>query len=90
VICNSLYDFNRQIVERIQPVHSREVEQIQLADLLTGAVGYASRQLNSSDAKIAVVESIRKRSGYSLTQSTLLREKKFNILIWQAKEEINE
>ena len=88
VICNSLYDFNRQIIERIQPVHSREVEQIQLADLLTGAVGYANRQLNSSDAKTAVVELLRKRSGYSLTQSTLLREKKFNILIWQAQEDI--
>ena len=90
VICNSLYDFNRQIVERIQPVHSCEVEQIQLTDLLTGAVGYANRQLNSSDAKTAVVELIRKRSGYSLTQSTLLREKKFNIFVWQAQGEIDE
>jgi hypothetical protein len=89
VICNSLLDFNRQIVERIQPVHSSEVEQIQLADLLTGAVGYANRQLNSSGAKTAVVELIRKRSGYSLTQSTLLREKKFNIFVWHAQEEID-
>lgn len=89
VICNSLLDFNRQIVERIQPVHSGEVEQIQLADLLTGAVGYANRQLNSSCAKTAVVELIRKRSGYSLTQSTLLREKKFNIFVWHAQEEID-
>lgn len=88
VICNSKYDFNRQIVERIQPVHSCEVEQVQLADLLTGAVGYANRQLNSSDAKIAVVDLLMKRSGYSLTQSTLLREKKFNILIWHAQEDI--
>jgi hypothetical protein len=90
VICNSLLDFNRQIVERIQPVHSSEVEQIQLADLLTGAVGYTNRQLISSDAKTAIVELIRKRSGYSLTQSTLLREKKFNIFVWQAQGETDE
>jgi hypothetical protein len=90
VICNSLLDFNRQIVERIQPVHSSEVEQVQLADLLTGAVGYTNRQLISSGAKTTIVELIRKRSGYSLTQSTLLREKKFNIFVWQAQGETDE
>jgi hypothetical protein len=89
VICNSLYDFNKQIVERIQPVHSREVEQIQLADLLTGAVGYANRNLKSSPAKTALVELIRNFSKYSLKQSTLLKEKKFNILVWHAQEEID-
>jgi hypothetical protein len=86
VIRNSLYDFNRQIIENVQPVHSHEVEQIQLADLLTGAVSYANRQLNSSVAKTAVVDLIRTRSGYSLTQSTLLREKKFNAFVWHAQE----
>jgi hypothetical protein len=89
VICNSLYDFDRHIIKRIQPVASHEVEQIQLADLLTGAVGYANRKLSSSGAKTAVIELIRKQSGYSLTQSTLLREKKFNILVWRAQEEID-
>ncbi|MFA5555015.1 MAG: DUF3800 domain-containing protein [Phycisphaerae bacterium] len=90
VICNSLYDFNREIVEKIQPVHSHEVEQIQLTDLLTAAVVYANRELDTSPAKTILVNLIKKRSGYSLLQNTLLREKKFNIFVWQAQGEINE
>ena len=89
VIHNSLYDFDRQIIENVQPVHSHEVEQIQLADLLTGAVSYANRQLCSSPAKTALVDLIKTRSGYSLTQSTLLKEKKFNVFVWHAQEEID-
>jgi hypothetical protein len=90
VLCNSLYDFNRQIIERIQPVHSHQVEQVQLSDLLIGAVCYANRQLNSSPAKKELVDRIKKITGYSLTRSTLLREKKFNLLVWQAQGIIDE
>jgi hypothetical protein len=89
VIRNSMYDFNKQIIKSVQPVHSNEVEQIQLTDLLTGAVSYANRNLSSSPAKTALVNLIRTRSGYSLTQSTLLREKKFNVFVWHAQEEID-
>lgn len=87
VLCNSIYDFDSNIIRRIQPVHSHEVEQIQLADLLIGAVCYANRDLNTSVAKTALVNKIKKQTGYSLTKSTLLREKKYNILIWQAQED---
>lgn len=37
VLCNNMYDFQRQIIERVQSVRSHEVEQIQMADLLIGA-----------------------------------------------------
>jgi hypothetical protein len=87
VLCNSIYDFDRNIIRRIQPVHSHEVEQIQLADLLIGAVCYANRNLNTSVAKTALVNEIKKQTGYSLTKSTLLREKKYNILIWRTQED---
>ncbi|MFH1892668.1 MAG: DUF3800 domain-containing protein [Candidatus Zixiibacteriota bacterium] len=86
VLCNNLYDFSRSIIRRVQNVRSHEVEQIQLADLLTGTVAYANRGLNSSSAKLAMVERMRERSGYRLTKSTLLLEKKVNILVWKAKE----
>jgi len=87
VLCSNMYDFDRSIIQRLQPVHSHEVEQIQLVDLLIGALSYVNRGLVSNRAKVALVERIKEQSGYLLTRNTLLREKKFNILVWRAQEE---
>lgn len=87
VISNSLYDFSRKIVEWIQIVRSEEVLHVQLADLLLGAIGYARLGLDTSPAKLALVQRIRDRSGYSLTRSTLLRETKLNLFYWIPREE---
>ena len=84
ILANSHFDFDRRIIESIDQVRSEHVEQVQLADLLIGAVAYANRGLTSSPPKLALVDRLRKRSGRSLTQSTLLRESKLNILIWNA------
>lgn len=87
VLCNNLYDFSREIVERVQLVHSHEIEQLQLADLLIGAVSYMNRGLHSNAGKQALVDRMRQRSGYSLTKTTLLREDKVNLFRWQAQED---
>jgi hypothetical protein len=84
VLCNNMYDFHREIIERIQTVRSHEMEQMELADLLIGAVSYANRGLATSPAKQALVERMRSRSGYRLTQTTLLRENKVNLFCWHA------
>ena len=86
VLCNNLYDFSREIVERLQLVHSHEIEQLQLADLLIGAVSYVNRELKGNSGKLALVERIRERSHYGLTRSTLLREEKINLFRWRANE----
>lgn len=86
VLCNNAYDFSREIIQKVQTVRSHEVEQIQLADLLIGAVAYANRNLSSSSAKQRLVEIIRERSGYSLALSTLYREDKFNLFRWTPQE----
>jgi len=86
VLCNNLYDFNRAIVERVQVVEADAVEQLQLADLLVGAVCYASRGLSGSAAKNALVARIKERTGYALTRPTLLREPKFNLFIWRGQQ----
>ncbi len=83
-LCNNVYDFSRQVIERVQIVRSHEVELLQLTDLLLGAVSYANRNLNSSPAKNLLVARMRERSGYSLTRKTLLREEKMNLFRWQA------
>jgi len=86
VLCSSIYDFEYQIIERVQTVRSHEVEVLQLADLLIGAVSYANRGLHENAAKLAVVKRMIERSGYSLTKTTLLKENKVNLFMWQASE----
>lgn len=82
VMCNSHYDFSKSIIERMQRIHSHEAEQLQMADLLIGALGYLHRGLDGNKAKLALIERIKDRSGYKLTQNTLLRENKFNLFVW--------
>ena len=86
VLCNNMYDFNREVVERVQVIQSHDVEQLQLADLLLGAVGYENRGLAGNAGKLALISRIKERSGYTLTRSTLLREAKFNLFHWQGRQ----
>ncbi len=86
VLSNNMYDFNRSIIQRVQTVRSHEVEILQLADILIGAVSYANRGLETSTAKLALVERMRARSKYALTKSTLLRENKVNLFHWRPRE----
>lgn len=81
---NDKYDYAKEIIKKVQQVRSHEVELIQLADLLTGAVSYVNRGLSDSMAKNILIEHIRHRSKYSLTKSTLIREQKFNIFLWES------
>ena len=82
VLCNSILDFSREIVEDPQIVHSHEIGLLQLADLLIGVVGYVNRKETGSEAKLSLVRYTQKQSGYSLTQTTLFKENKTNILVW--------
>lgn len=81
-LCNSRYDFDREIIKRVQQVRSHELELVALADLFIGALSYVHRGLHESSAKMAVIDRIRQRSGYQLLRSTLYRENKFNLFVW--------
>lgn len=83
-LCNSLFDFDRESIERIQQIRSHESELLQVADLLIGALSYLHRGLATSPAKQTLIEQIKRLSGYSLERNTLYREEKFNLLVWQA------
>ena len=87
VLCNNMYDFSRDIIQRVQTVRSHEVELLQLADLLIGAVSYANRGNTGSPAKLALVARMQQRSGYDLTRTTLYRENKVNLFRWHASQE---
>ncbi len=86
VLCNNMYDFSKDIIQRVQMVRSHEIEILQLADLLIGAVSYINRGQFLNEAKVRINNRLKEKTGYELTKSTLLREEKFNLFIWRAKE----
>lgn len=83
VLCNNIYDFDRDILKNVQQVRSHEIGILQLTDLLLGALQFMNRDDVSSEVKKNLVEQIKKRSGYNLDKSTLPSESKFNIFYWQ-------
>lgn len=85
ILRNNQYDFQKQIVKKVQQVNSQEIEILQLTDILIGAVTYLHRGLNTSSAKLELINRIKKRSGYSLYQSTLYKENKFNLFLWKSR-----
>lgn len=83
VLSNNMYDFEKNIIKEVQQVRSNEVEILQITDLLIGALQFANRTDVTSKAKKDIVDRIKDRSGYNLSQSTLFREAKFNIFCWK-------
>lgn len=77
------YDYSREVIKKVQQADSLELITMQLVDLITGAVSYNSRSLNTNQAKLELVKRIKERSHYSLNSSTLLKESKFNIFKWR-------
>jgi len=83
ILCNNLYDFDAEIVERMQLIRSHESEILQVCDLLNGAMGYLHRNLSENEAKVEIVKRMQQRSGYQLKKSTLYKEEKLNLLVWK-------
>ena len=90
VCSNSMYDFSQSVIRRLQPVRSEEIQIMQLVDILIGAIGYENRKFPEgfvkSQAKMDVIGLIKKRSNYSLSRTTLLREEKCNLFVWDARD----
>jgi hypothetical protein len=86
VLCNDRYDFSKDIIERLQLVHSHEIEQLQLADLLIGAIGYVNRGLHGNAGKDFFISRMQQRSGLDLQRTTLLKAEKVNLFRWHAQE----
>ena len=89
VCSNSLYDFSHTVIQRLQSIRSEEVQIMQLVDILIGAVGYENRifpdSFEKSPAKKRTIDLMKKRSGHTMTKTTLLREEKLNLLVWDAR-----
>ena len=89
VCSNSMYDFSARTIKKMQPIRSDEVQIMQIVDIFAGALGYNNRTFpeshQKSEAKLDIIKLIKKRSGYSMDKSTLLREDKFNMFFWDAR-----
>lgn len=82
VLQNAHYDYQREVIQKVQHVHSHDIGLLQLSDLLLGAVAYKACGLSNSPAKCEIIEHIKQRSGLSLERNTLPSEKKFNLCFW--------
>lgn len=82
VLCNNVHDFTSEMIEHIQNVHSRELELMQVADLLLGAVAYRHRGKTGSPEKLALVQRIEKLHRRDLLHSTSLSEQKLNLFLF--------
>ncbi len=87
VLCNSFYDFEKRLIPNIQHVRSKELELLQLADFLMGAISYKARNLSANATKFAVVKKISELSNISLTESSPPWERKFNLFFFSPSAE---
>jgi len=86
VLCNAHYDFNNERIESIEAVRSHDVPLVQLADVLAGVLSHRFRGIQGSQAKQALIDHVKERSGLSLERSTPPGARKFNLFIWCARE----
>ena len=87
-LCKYHGDFKMDTIEKIQIVDSRDLQIMQLADLLIGAVSYYNRGFNNragfSSAKKELIKLIKELSCADLDKTSNLSEQKFNVFIWRA------
>ena len=69
-------------IGNVQNVDSKQVEILQLADFLTGALGYGQRGLTSSTAKLRIVNLLRDYLQMRDWRTTRCTDTKFSILVW--------
>ena len=83
VLTNAHYDFNREMITRMQHVHSHDICLLQIADILIGLISYKARNLTTSPAENELIEYVKQKSGRSLEKNTLPTEVKFNLCFWK-------
>ena len=81
ILASKYKDKTGEIIQRVQHVRSHEIEQVQLTDLLIGAIGYENRGQSGNEAKVAMVDCVQGYSNLSLRDTTPLGGK-VSILIW--------
>lgn len=85
-LAHHIHDYSFECVARVQQVRSHEVELLQLADLIIGALAYANKNKKASTAKEKIIKKIKENlPNKSLSKSTSYTETKFNLFVWEAR-----
>ena len=86
-LCKYAHDVACDVIKRVQPIKSHEVQLMQITDIITGAITYSNRTFDEhhikSPAKLKLIELIKYRSGSSLDSTSRLSNQKFNIFSWE-------
>jgi len=87
VLCNNRYDFKKDVIKKVEQIHSNHSEILQLTDLIIGALSYYNRGLITSKAKLELIKVIENRVKHKLNVSSNRNQTKFNLFIWEGKSE---
>lgn len=79
------YFYNETVVN-VQLVRSDQIQLLQLADLLIGAVSYKNRKMDGNPAKVRLIEYIEAKISRNLNISSPKDESKLNIFMWKPSE----
>ncbi len=82
---NILNHYGIYNVNKVQSIRSDEVQMIQLADLVIGAISYKLRNLSTSKAKLELTNYIESKFSVSFFNYSSNNSKKFNIFHWRSK-----
>lgn len=81
-ILNKYFCHDLELIQKIQPINSRESQLLQLADIFIGAISYYNRGLSSNDTKMKIIELIKEKSNLNLSHTTGYGRRKVNIFMW--------
>lgn len=70
---------------KMQLILSHESQLMQVSDILTGAVSYKNRGMETSEAKLSIVQKLEKKLQMNLDDSSPYRASKFNVFCWTPK-----
>lgn len=80
------FSFKNKLIRNIEPVDSYINPEIQLVDILTGAVGYAWDGFQTSPAKLELIKYIEELFGLQLKNETPYLTEKINIWKFQLRD----
>ena len=70
---------------KAQQIRSDEVELLQVADILIGALSYKHRALDQNEGKLKIIDFIENSAGKDLLITSAVEENKSNILVWHPR-----